>query len=123
VLLIGTDIPSLTPGDLAEAASLVADDVLVIGPAADGGYYLIGTTRDEPSLFEGVEWGTGHVTRDTIRRVQEDGTCWLGGTTWHGVAAMRVNVSNWSTTNDDIDVSADAIVRCYREAQAAVSRR
>jgi glutamate/tyrosine decarboxylase-like PLP-dependent enzyme len=56
------------------------------------------------------------VTRDTIRRVQEDGTCWLGGTTWHGMAAMRISVSNWSTTEADIDVSADAIVRCFREA-------
>jgi glutamate/tyrosine decarboxylase-like PLP-dependent enzyme len=58
------------------------------------------------------------LTRDTIRRVQEDGTCWLGGTTWHGVAAMRISVSNWSTTEADIDVSADAIVRCFRAAQA-----
>jgi glutamate/tyrosine decarboxylase-like PLP-dependent enzyme len=61
------------------------------------------------------------LTRDTIRRVQEDGTCWLGGTTWHGVAAMRISVSNWSTTDEDIDVSADAIVRCFRAAQAARS--
>jgi len=63
------------------------------------------------------------LTRDTIRRVQEDGTCWLGGTMWHGVAAMRSSVSNWSTTNDDIDVSADAIVRCFRAAEADASRR
>ena len=61
------------------------------------------------------------LTRDTIRRVQEDGTCWLGGTTWHGAAAMRISVSNWSTTEADIDVSADAIVRCFRAAEAATS--
>jgi hypothetical protein len=52
------------------------------------------------------------LTRDTIRRVQEDGTCWLGGTTWHGMAAMRISVSNWSTTEDDADVSVAAILRC-----------
>jgi glutamate/tyrosine decarboxylase-like PLP-dependent enzyme len=57
------------------------------------------------------------LTRDTIRRVQEDGTCWLGGTTWHGQAAMRISVSNWSTTESDVDVSADAIVRCFRAAR------
>lgn len=51
-------------------------------------------------------------TADVIRRVQEDGTCWLGGTTWKGMHVMRVAVSNWSTTDDDIDRSADAILRC-----------
>ena len=53
-------------------------------------------------------------TAEVIRRVQEDGTCWLGGTTWHGVHAMRISISNWSTTEADIDISADAILRCTR---------
>jgi glutamate/tyrosine decarboxylase-like PLP-dependent enzyme len=51
-------------------------------------------------------------TAEVIRRVQEDGTCWLGGTTWHGMHAMRISISNWSTTEADIDVSADAILKC-----------
>jgi glutamate/tyrosine decarboxylase-like PLP-dependent enzyme len=50
-------------------------------------------------------------TAKVIRRVQEDGTCWVGGTTWHGLRAMRVSVSNWSTTETDIEVSAEAILR------------
>ena len=45
------------------------------------------------------------------RAVQRDGTCWLGGTTWQGRAAMRVSVTNWQTTEADIDRSADAILR------------
>ena len=51
-------------------------------------------------------------TARVIGRVQEDGTCWLGGTTWHGMHAMRISISNWSTTEKDIDLSADAILRC-----------
>ncbi len=51
-------------------------------------------------------------TAEVIRRVQEDGTCWLGGTTWHGQHCMRISVSNWSTTEADIDDSARAILRC-----------
>ncbi|MBA2254229.1 MAG: aspartate aminotransferase family protein [Chloroflexi bacterium] len=58
------------------------------------------------------------LTRDVVRRVQEEGTCWLSGTTWHDLAAMRISVSNWATTDDDIDRSADAIVRCYAAATA-----
>ncbi len=51
-------------------------------------------------------------TAEVVRRVQEEGTCWLSGTTWHGMRAMRISVSNWSTSEADIDVSADAILRC-----------
>jgi glutamate/tyrosine decarboxylase-like PLP-dependent enzyme len=50
-------------------------------------------------------------TREMVRRVQDDGTCWLSGTTWHDMAAMRVSVSNWSTTADDIDRSLAVILR------------
>jgi glutamate/tyrosine decarboxylase-like PLP-dependent enzyme len=51
------------------------------------------------------------LTRAVISRVQEEGTCWLSGTTWHKLAAMRISVSNWSTTTQDVEMSADAILR------------
>jgi len=51
-------------------------------------------------------------TRKVIAAVQDDGTCWVGGTTWRGMAAMRVSVSNWATTEADIDLSVAAIRRC-----------
>jgi glutamate/tyrosine decarboxylase-like PLP-dependent enzyme len=54
------------------------------------------------------------VTRAVIARVQEEGTCWLGGTTWHGLAAMRISVSNWSTSEDDVRRSAQAISKAFR---------
>jgi hypothetical protein len=57
-------------------------------------------------------------TRRVIAAVQADGTCWLGGTTWHGMAAMRISVSNWSTTEADADISVEAILRCAREVAA-----
>ena len=54
-----------------------------------------------------------------IARVQKEGTCWLGGTVWHGVTAMRISVSNWATSEDDADRSVDAIVKAMREELAA----
>ncbi len=51
------------------------------------------------------------ATRAVITAVQKEGTCWLGGTTWHGMAAIRVSVSNWSTTEADIERSAQAILK------------
>jgi glutamate/tyrosine decarboxylase-like PLP-dependent enzyme len=59
-------------------------------------------------------------TREVIAAVQADGTCWLGGTTWHGMAAMRISVSNWSTTEHDAELSIAAIRRCA-EAVSAVA--
>jgi glutamate/tyrosine decarboxylase-like PLP-dependent enzyme len=55
-------------------------------------------------------------TRDVIRRIQADGTCWLGGTTWRGHAAARISISNASTTEHDVDRSAAAILACVRAA-------
>jgi len=55
-------------------------------------------------------------TRDVISRVQAEGTCWLGGSTWRGQAVMRVSVSGWNTTEADIDASCDAILRCASAA-------
>ena len=50
-------------------------------------------------------------TRAVIEAVQRDGTCWLSGTTWHGTAAMRISVSNWATTSQDVERSLEAIQR------------
>ena len=50
------------------------------------------------------------VTRATIAAVQDDGTCWLSGTVWQGKAAMRISVSGWRTTDDDVERSATAIL-------------
>ncbi|HWF51529.1 MAG TPA: aminotransferase class V-fold PLP-dependent enzyme [Solirubrobacteraceae bacterium] len=61
-------------------------------------------------------------TRAVIQAVQDDGTCWLSGTTWHGKAAMRISVSNWSTTGDDVERSLEAILRAARAATAYSGR-
>jgi glutamate/tyrosine decarboxylase-like PLP-dependent enzyme len=58
-----------------------------------------------------VRFGDDERTRAVIDAVQEDGICWLSGTTWHGQAAMRVSVSNWSTTEDDVARSIESILR------------
>jgi glutamate/tyrosine decarboxylase-like PLP-dependent enzyme len=50
------------------------------------------------------------TTREVVRRVQEDGTCWLGGSEWQGKAVMRISVSSWRTTEEDVERSAAAIL-------------
>lgn len=58
-----------------------------------------------------VSFGSAEKTQEVIRRVQEEGTCWCGGTVWQGKTAMRISVSNWSTTREDVEKSVEAIVR------------
>jgi glutamate/tyrosine decarboxylase-like PLP-dependent enzyme len=55
--------------------------------------------------------GGDDANRAVVAAVQRDGTCWLGGTTWAGRYVVRVSVSNWSTTDEDVDRSAAAIAR------------
>jgi glutamate/tyrosine decarboxylase-like PLP-dependent enzyme len=54
------------------------------------------------------------ATRDAIRLVQDERVCWLGGTRWHDMDAMRISVSNWSTTDEDVDRSVASIIRAAR---------
>jgi glutamate/tyrosine decarboxylase-like PLP-dependent enzyme len=58
-----------------------------------------------------VAFGTDEQTERVIQAVQEDGTCWCGGTIWKGRRAMRISVSSWATTSEDVDRSSDAIRR------------
>lgn len=62
-----------------------------------------------------VHFQSDEMTRGVIARVQAEGTCWAGGAIWQGRQVMRIAVSNWSTTDADIDRSAEAILRCYAE--------
>lgn len=59
-----------------------------------------------------VSFGTPGHTLAVIKRIQEDGTCWCGSTVWQGRTAMRISVSSWTTTEEDVDRSVEAMIRC-----------
>lgn len=61
VVMVGTDVPSLPLEQYRDAVSLLQAHDLVLGPALDGGYYLIGLNRPMPELFAGIPWSTGQV--------------------------------------------------------------
>jgi uncharacterized protein len=77
ILLIGTDCPELTPRDLARAARLLAGGYdIVLYPAEDGGFALLGARRVSPELFRGIAWGGPLVYAETARRLGELGYRW-----------------------------------------------
>ncbi|HUS69990.1 MAG TPA: aminotransferase class V-fold PLP-dependent enzyme [Anaerolineae bacterium] len=66
-----------------------------------------------------VSFGSKDVTRRVIQRVQQEGTCWCGGTEWQGHVAMRISVSSWATTEEDVQRSLEVILRIASEEARA----
>ncbi len=85
VVLIGTDTPSL-PAHVVDAAfAALAEVPVVLGPACDGGYYLIGARGAVPPVFDGVPWGTDAVLGATLQRLDDAGLPWRLVDFWYDV--------------------------------------
>jgi len=73
VVLIGSDLPALAADDLLEAFRALEHSALVLGPAGDGGYWLIGRHRATPQLFTGIDWGSHRVLAQTLELAGQAG--------------------------------------------------
>ncbi len=71
-VIIGSDCPYLTERILRESLSMLDTADIVIGPALDGGYYLMGCKKNHPRLFEGINWSTSSVLQQTMAKVKEE---------------------------------------------------
>ena len=69
VIIIGSDCASLTPEIVAQAFDHLESHDFVIGPAIDGGYYLLGMKQETPTVFKDIEWSTEKVAAQTIERI------------------------------------------------------
>lgn len=65
-----------------------------------------------------VSFGSPEYTRRVIAEIQADGTCWCAGTLWHGHTAMRISVSCWATTDEDVERSVAAMIRIAKSVQS-----
>jgi rSAM/selenodomain-associated transferase 1 len=90
-LAIGADCPGVDPRLLADAAACVSPGEVVLGPALDGGYYLVGGIAPLPDIFSGIPWGTERVLTETRARLA------LLGVRWRELVTLR-----------DVDTAADA---------------
>lgn len=73
VVLIGSDCPALAEAHLDRAFEALSRIPAVLGPALDGGYYLIGLAREIPGVFEGIPWSTPEVLAKTMERLERSG--------------------------------------------------
>jgi rSAM/selenodomain-associated transferase 1 len=81
-VIVGSDIPQINANIIKEAFEKLDDHPFVIGPAIDGGYYLLGMRSPTPELFDDMVWSTPDVFDQTIKRMQN-----LGGT-WHELPTL-----------------------------------
>jgi glutamate/tyrosine decarboxylase-like PLP-dependent enzyme len=79
----------------------------------DAGYAILNEVVLNQVL---VSFGAPERTRAVIAAIQDDGTCWCGPTVWQGQTAMRISVSSWRTTDEDVERSLAAMIRVAREA-------
>jgi glutamate/tyrosine decarboxylase-like PLP-dependent enzyme len=122
---VWTALKSLGRSGLAE---MIERDCVCAARFADGlrqaGYTVLNDVVLNQVL---VSFGDDATTRAVIQGIQQDGTCWCGGTTWQGRAAMRISVSSWLTREEDVDHSLRAMVEVARDvigkAQSDLQKR
>lgn len=73
VVVIGSDAPEILREDIEAAWSSLNEHAVVLGPAEDGGYWLIGLKSEQPALFEGISWSTNSVFEETMERADAAG--------------------------------------------------
>lgn len=76
VVLVGSDCPGLDAGYLARAVSALGRARVVLGPAVDGGYVLIGATEISADVFTNIDWGSASVYRQTVARLEDQDITW-----------------------------------------------
>ena len=84
----------------------------------DAGYEILNDVVLNQVL---VAFGDPAQTKRVIDAIQHDGTCWCGVTEWHGRTAMRISVSSWATTDDDVEMSLAAMIRVARKVHEHAS--
>jgi len=102
LVMFGLSLP--LPGD--KSRDLRLDRLVALGYAA---------------ITHQLRGATDELTLALVDAVQQDGTCWCGPTMWKGRPAMRISISGWATTEDDVDQSAEAIMRAARLLSATTT--
>jgi len=112
-LEIWAALRSLGKKGLAELIELNCDEAsLFAEKLSEAGFKILNDVVLNQIL---VSFGSSEVTKKIIRRIQDEGTCWCGGTEWQGQTAMRISVSSWRTTFKDIEKSAEVIAGIAEE--------
>ncbi len=95
VVVFGSDAPHLPRERILRAFRELEKSEVVVGPARDGGYYLIGASRLHPELFRAIPWGTDRVFRETVRRARKEGISLASLPDWDDIDLPESVASLW----------------------------
>jgi uncharacterized protein len=109
VVVVGADSPTLPVAFIEQAFRALRSANVVLGPATDGGYYLVGLTHGMPELFSGVPWGTSRVLKATINRIPADCSLallppWYDVDTWDDWQMLRGHVAALRRMGVDVEL-------------------
>ncbi len=82
---------------------------------ADAGFEILNDVVINQLL---VSFGSPEETKMVIREIQNDGTCWCGGTEWQGKTAMRISICSWATTEEDVKKSLNAMIKIAKKVKS-----
>jgi hypothetical protein len=119
VVLVGTDCPSLTPDIMKRAFELLETTDCVIGPAHDGGYYLIGLNRSCREIFEGISWGRSDVLDQTLAKAHASGLSISLLDVLHDIDRPE-DIPLWETAFMEKNTSISVIIPVLNEGTAIV---
>lgn len=123
VIAIGTDTPELTPERIAEALRLLQEGDLVLGPAHDGGYYLIGLASPCREIFREMPWSSSVLTEVTLRRASELGLVTKSLPTMHDVDEYEDFVSLMARMAEDERARGDGSLAWLERLMGKVPRQ
>ncbi|HEV8335595.1 MAG TPA: TIGR04282 family arsenosugar biosynthesis glycosyltransferase [Candidatus Polarisedimenticolia bacterium] len=127
VVVLGSDSPHLPPERIVRAFDQLETHQVVVGPARDGGYYLMGATRLHPELFRAIPWGTAQVYRETVRRARQEGITLASLPAWDDVDTPEALGALWKEIRnrqerEDVSIprATQALLRRWTEAGKAL---
>ena len=88
-MIVGSDSPTLPARLVEEAFELLKENDVVIGPAVDGGYYLVGQSKPVSEMFEGINWSEPNVLQQTIERLRETKSSVGLLTPWYDIDSLE----------------------------------
>jgi rSAM/selenodomain-associated transferase 1 len=120
VVILGSDAPHLPAEQILRAFQSLGKDELVVGPARDGGYYLIGAARLHPELFRGIPWGTAQVYRETVRKARKEGISIASLPAWDDIDLPEAVAALWKeilhrekTGGGEVPHATDRLLRSW----------
>jgi uncharacterized protein len=118
IVVLGSDSPTVPAAYLTRAFELLRERPLVLGPTADGGYYLVGASQQVPPIFTEIDWGSPAVWRQTVQHLQQAGHPFAELPEWYDVDEVDdlARLRRELESQPQLDASLSVLLQAVRRA-------